>query len=314
MAAKRTSFPHRGAAFGFEIRSNVPLPFVAPAARKTEPLYWLVHPARNAFSKLLDVHAWKNAAGKVALRSGYDKTGAHWLEIPKLGRFHVEAATATIHGYPLKGTPPLEMTQQFLTQILPLCFSSLGLLVLHASVLKINSKAWLFVGASGQGKSALAAALAQHGASLLSDDTAVLEVSGARWTVRPGFPALRLHSATLENLSMGDASKSAAFENGKCWVGVPPLPVKPVPVAGICFLETAARTAWTIRSASDAFPRLLTQTSRLNTGADAALTREFQQVTELLKQVPSFTLSYPRDWKTLPEVCTLVLKKIKLDG
>ena len=68
-----------------------------------------------------------------------------------------------------------------------------GLLPLHASAIQTANGAALFVGPSGRGKSTLAAALAQRGYAMLSDDVAALDVDDAGQVVAfPSMPYMRL--------------------------------------------------------------------------------------------------------------------------
>lgn len=52
-------------------------------------------------------------------------------------------------------------------------------IVLHASAVRVGGKAVLFCGTSGAGKSTLAAALAQRGFPLMTDDVCAITVTGA---------------------------------------------------------------------------------------------------------------------------------------
>jgi hypothetical protein len=72
-----------------------------------------------------------------------------------------------------------------------------GLICLHASAIVINGGAVLFVGASGKGKSTLAALFGSHGHPVLTDDIAALRRDEGGIWVQPGYPALRLHPESL---------------------------------------------------------------------------------------------------------------------
>ena len=67
-----------------------------------------------------------------------------------------------------------------------------GRFVLHASTVAIGDAAVAFAGASGRGKSTLAAAMARAGHPLIADDMTVIETEGPRPVVRPGFPRVKL--------------------------------------------------------------------------------------------------------------------------
>jgi hypothetical protein len=67
-----------------------------------------------------------------------------------------------------------------------------GLTCLHASVVAFDGRAVALVGAKGAGKSSTALALVRAGATLVSDDIAVVTRDGAEVRVRHGQPKLRL--------------------------------------------------------------------------------------------------------------------------
>ena len=73
-----------------------------------------------------------------------------------------------------------------------------GVVTLHAATVETEAGAVLLLGKSGTGKSSLAAALVERGASLLADDVTglVLDESG-RAMALPGFPAQRLWADLL---------------------------------------------------------------------------------------------------------------------
>lgn len=76
-----------------------------------------------------------------------------------------------------------------------------GLLPLHGSAIEVHGRAVLFVGPSGNGKSALAGAFHQRGYRIIADDVCVVSTANADLSsVYPGFPRLKLWSDTLEKL------------------------------------------------------------------------------------------------------------------
>jgi hypothetical protein len=67
-----------------------------------------------------------------------------------------------------------------------------GLPTLHASAVSVDNCAILFASRHGGGKSGLAAGLVKAGASLMTDDMAVLEEKDCRWGGRPSYPLMRM--------------------------------------------------------------------------------------------------------------------------
>ncbi|HTZ02225.1 MAG TPA: hypothetical protein VMC05_07815 [Xanthobacteraceae bacterium] len=76
-------------------------------------------------------------------------------------------------------------------------------IVLHASAVRVNGRAVLFCGSSGAGKSTLAAALAQRGYPLVTDDvcTLSLDATGAP-LVHPDGRQLKLWAQAIERLDL----------------------------------------------------------------------------------------------------------------
>jgi hypothetical protein len=76
-------------------------------------------------------------------------------------------------------------------------------IVLHASTVRVNGKAVLFCGSSGAGKSTIAAALAQRGYPLVTDDVCTLTVDGAGAPlVHPDGRQLKLWAQAIERLDL----------------------------------------------------------------------------------------------------------------
>jgi HPr Serine kinase C-terminal domain len=76
-------------------------------------------------------------------------------------------------------------------------------IVLHASAVRVNGRAVLFAGSSGAGKSTLAAALAQRGYPLVTDDLCTLSADGAAAPlVHPDGRQLKLWAQAIGRLDL----------------------------------------------------------------------------------------------------------------
>ena len=76
-------------------------------------------------------------------------------------------------------------------------------IVLHASAVRVNGKAVLFCGPSGAGKSTLAAALAQRGYPLVTDDFCTISINGAGAPlVYPDGRQLKLWAQAIDRLDL----------------------------------------------------------------------------------------------------------------
>ncbi|WP_204104535.1 MULTISPECIES: hypothetical protein [Spirulina sp. CCY15215] len=75
-----------------------------------------------------------------------------------------------------------------------------GVLCLHASAIALQDSAIAFIGAAGAGKSTTAAAFAQRGYPVLSDDVVALDWQENTPFVRPAYPRLRLWPESVDFL------------------------------------------------------------------------------------------------------------------
>lgn len=78
-------------------------------------------------------------------------------------------------------------------------------IVLHASAIEVNGRAVVFCGASGAGKSTIAAALVQRGYRLITDDICAISLSGkSAPMVHPDGRQLKLWAQAIEKLGFED--------------------------------------------------------------------------------------------------------------
>ena len=75
-----------------------------------------------------------------------------------------------------------------------------GVTCLHASAVSSGGQAIALVGPEGAGKSSTAAAFAQLGYPVLTDDVAALIDLGGRFKVQPAYPRVRLWPASVKSL------------------------------------------------------------------------------------------------------------------
>lgn len=102
-----------------------------------------------------------------------------------------------------KADAPSDLHSYFVGPVLGCVLRLRGVLCLHASVVKIDDRAVAILGQKKSGKSTCAASLTQMGASLLSDDMAVLSPKDNGFFVHPGYPQLRLWPQSIEAIYPG---------------------------------------------------------------------------------------------------------------
>ena len=102
---------------------------------------------------------------------------------------------------PEPGALPLDVRAYLLGTIFVVLCQQRGLLPLHASAVTSQGRVVAFLGHSGQGKSSLAAHLAQRGFAVVADDVCLIDPSPANQAmVIPTAPWLKLWRNSLQNL------------------------------------------------------------------------------------------------------------------
>ncbi|MBK1663186.1 serine kinase [Rhodospirillum rubrum] len=122
-----------------------------------------------------------------------------------------------------------------------------GLLPLHASCVAINGRAVAIAGASGAGKSSLAAALVRLGYPLLGDDVCVIDASEINAPrVLPAIPRLKLWRDVLDAFGLAVDPAARILEGIEKYQAqalpdrpaVPP-PLTPLPLGVVYYLDQA---------------------------------------------------------------------------
>ena len=134
-----------------------------------------------------------------------DPTGQHKLRVRMLaggkyyGFFYEDGARFAVEreGREVRGDWPAKYTLEdactyLLGPVLGFVLRLRGVTCLHASAVAIGDHAVALAGSPGAGKSTTAAAFAQAGVPVLSDDIVALVDNGDEFLVQPGYPRLNL--------------------------------------------------------------------------------------------------------------------------
>jgi hypothetical protein len=126
------------------------------------------------------------------------------LRLPGVATYYARDG-AEIVVDPATGAPELDVRSYLMGSIFSAICHQRGLLPLHASAIATPQGAAAFLGASGAGKSSMAAFLARRGHRVLADDICVMDPAAPReQRVLPVAPWLKLWSATLD--AMGEST------------------------------------------------------------------------------------------------------------
>jgi hypothetical protein len=170
-----------------------------------------------------------------------------------------------------------------------------GVLSLHASVIEVDGQALGFMGEAGAGKSSLAAAFAQKGFAVMSDDILALQRRDGAYFAQSGYPRLRLWPDSARALfGTANALPKLTPNWDKRYLALDSEPFRfqsnRRPLSAIYLLGDGAQAQSSApvqpMKARDALLALLKENAQgmLLSSADRA--REFAQIADLVKRVP----------------------------
>jgi len=242
--------------------------------------------------------------------------GAEWmandraflLDLPDIGRFLCEdgrrvtvcAAAAT----------PLDDILVFVTgTALAAIVYQRGGLLLHASAVVRDGRAFVFCGPSGAGKSTLAAALTRAGCQFLADDVSALEGGGDRPPmILSDGRALRLYADSIERTGLANAVGGRVRRRVEKFHVLPPQPEnapEAVPLAAVYMLADANAA---FPPGIDRLPIVEAAQSLLHHTYRRRLALAYcgagmlaMRTATLLSHAPVFHLRRPRDFSRLEE-------------
>jgi len=160
---------------------------------------------------------------------------------------------------PAAGALPLDVRAYLLGTLFVVLCQQRGLLPLHASAVGSSQGVVAFLARSGQGKSSLAAHLAQRGFPVLADDVCLIDITPTNAMVIPSAPWLKLWRNSLQNLGRQAEGLERVFSEDDKYRLPLQGPLRPEPIGKLIFLETEDRPAPGIQELSrlDAIPLLM---------------------------------------------------------
>lgn len=202
-----------------------------------------------------------------------------------------------------------------LGSVLAVALYFLGRLVLHGNAMSIEGKGALLLGAKGQGKSTLSAALVARGHSIQAEDVATVAVSpGNAVEIFRGMRQLRLWPDAIRP-SLGESSLPSRPIHEWSDKRVFPLADQAatpatLSLACIYILDDADTIEFQTLPTAAAWPLILVHAfvsrfgTRFLTGPDAA--RHFAACAALSRAVRCVRLRRPRDFSRLGEICARI--------
>lgn len=162
--------------------------------------------------------------------------GLEVLRFPGTADFYLEPGRIRGHLLDPGGRDLMEL--RLLGPVLSYWLERLGIPVLHAAAVRVDAGAVGFLAHSGGGKSSLAAALVQAGASLLTDDILPVEEVDGTFLARPGYPQMRLEPDTARRfLGSTDGLTPVSPDDSKLHVPVGAFCDAATPLAALYVVE-----------------------------------------------------------------------------
>lgn len=187
-------------------------------------------------------------------------------------------------------------------------------LVLHASAVQHDGHAVAIVGASGMGKSTLAAALCGIGCALVTDDVLRVDLTDpAVLRVYPGSTEsrLRMSARQLADVAAPDAVHRTA--DGRWALYASTRADRPLPLAA-CVVPRPSREAATLSvhrlTSARALGRMIRFPRVIGWSEPVSLDRTFQALADLVQRVPVFEATIPWGPPFRPEVLFGILAAV----
>ena len=212
------------------------------------------------------------------------------------------------------------MRHLLLNQVIPITLTHLGALVLHASACMTPEGSVAFMGRTGAGKSTLAASFGLRGFEVLTDDCMLVEKQDDHAVTVPSYAGVRLWPDTITALCDRDVApeplahytekKRLVFEQGDGTASFK--------LAAI-FVLTQAHSRQKGNgisihplAPSDALLEIAANTFYFDTSDHRRLERAFRQYEWAARNIPFFSLNFPRDYAALTRVHKAVLDHLDI--
>jgi hypothetical protein len=189
-------------AFALRLHSNIPIPGLTATADLSGSPDIEVHLCSSPDDgdrepsepeELIYTSAYTDEFGEPALRVWQIGEGKYLrLDYYDGVRFWLDRSGRNAWGVWPDSSSLENATTYLVGPVLGLLLRLRGVMCLHASAVAFGDRAVAFVGSEGAGKSTTAAALAQRGHAVISDDVVALVETEGRFSVLPAYPHLSL--------------------------------------------------------------------------------------------------------------------------
>lgn len=187
-----------------------------------------------------------------------------------------------------------------------------GHLVLHASAVRVDGEAVVFLGPRGAGKSTTAAAFQVTGHTMLEDDVVGIRFDDGTPTVVPGVPQLRLLPDAAEALGVeGDPQPTSGDSRQKLHRRLDERP-DPAPLAKCYFLREGDELRLEEFPPREGLFGLISQTYTRGMLSDTEKTPDnFEQCSRVVETTPFRELYRTQDHEQLPSIVDMVAADLR---
>lgn len=230
------------------------------------------------------------------------------LEWRAVGRFTIRPHHS-VNVEPARGAPAAVVREFARGPVAAVRLRQQGYLVLHGSAVAINGRAVVFCGASGWGKSTLAAALHRRGHLLLADDFAAIRVGVGGASVQIGPPLLKLWPDSARALGFDAAALPRIHplaDKRRIRTRRRPAGARAVRLGRVVILAPGSPPEIATLGPQEALIELLRHSYGARTLAALHAADHFARCAALVRTVPVARLRAPRSLAQLPELARLV--------
>lgn len=256
---------------------------------------------------------WLTLSGDVAMLF-YRQGSKYLLRILELADFCIDLGDRLVTCNPAPEVTDETIADLYFNQIIPLIMGTDGELVLHASAVAVNHHGIAFLGATGRGKSTLAAAFARKGHGFLTDDGLILDASGDGYLVRPRRPILRLRPDSEAAILRLPETAPADIDQLKTKVAARseiPFHADAVPLSALYLLaEPRPRDDVAIvrLSPAAALSAMIGHSFILDVKDRPRMKVHFDRLAKLAVQLTCYSLDYPRRYEGLPSTVDAIIE------
>jgi len=261
--------------------------------------------------KCRGLRSWSD--GIVSVRRFNDCPGRHLFLFSDMAVVDVDADSREIGLFVKPRLSSETVRHLLLDQILPRVLALEPLLIVHAAAVETDGAAFLMIGSSGSGKSTLAASFQASGYELLGDDAVLIQQRANSFIGRAVYPSLRLREDSVREIFGSKANLRPVADYLAKWsVQNVAADIAERPVQAILLIDPNASDAVCVEPAADAkgCMAILAQSFALDPTDSIRARDRLECAGELVRTIPTFNLTYPRDYGRLAEVRAAIIDAI----